>query len=67
MVTNASRKTKNSSDAELTPAATIDELKQFLADGPVMGIGSPRASLESNYMLRELVGADNFLQWHQRQ
>ncbi|MEL0027442.1 MAG: NADH-quinone oxidoreductase subunit NuoG, partial [Perlucidibaca sp.] len=26
----------------------------------VIGIGSPRASLEANYTLRELVGADNF-------
>jgi NADH-quinone oxidoreductase subunit G len=26
----------------------------------VIGIGSPRASLEANYALRELVGADNF-------
>jgi NADH-quinone oxidoreductase subunit G len=26
----------------------------------VLGIGSPRASLESNFALRELVGADNF-------
>ncbi|GGY61112.1 NADH-quinone oxidoreductase subunit NuoG [Marinobacter zhanjiangensis] len=26
----------------------------------VIGIGSPRASLESNHQLRELVGADNF-------
>ena len=28
--------------------------------GRVVGIGSPRASLESNYALRELVGADRF-------
>ncbi len=26
----------------------------------ILGIGSPRASLESNHQLRELVGADNF-------
>lgn len=26
----------------------------------IVGIGSPRASLEANYALRELVGADNF-------
>ncbi len=26
----------------------------------MIGIGSPRASLESNYALRELVGDDNF-------
>jgi NADH-quinone oxidoreductase subunit G len=34
------------------------------AGGPVrmIGIGSPRASLESNYALRTLVGAENFYQ-----
>ncbi len=26
----------------------------------MIGIGSPRASIESNFALRELVGADNF-------
>ncbi len=30
----------------------------------VVGIGSPRASLESNYALRALVGADNFFDGH---
>jgi NADH-quinone oxidoreductase subunit G len=29
-------------------------------DGRVVGIGSPRASLESNFALRTLVGAENF-------
>ncbi|HWK54114.1 MAG TPA: NADH-quinone oxidoreductase subunit NuoG [Hyphomicrobiales bacterium] len=34
---------------------------QLLAlGGKAIGIGSPRASLESNFALRELVGADNF-------
>jgi len=28
--------------------------------GQVVGIGSPRASIESNFALRELVGSDNF-------
>jgi hypothetical protein len=28
--------------------------------GPVIGIGSPRASLESNFALRRLVGPENF-------
>ena len=31
-----------------------------LASGSVIGIGSPRASLESNFTLRALVGADRF-------
>ncbi|MDR3416112.1 MAG: NADH-quinone oxidoreductase subunit NuoG [Nevskia sp.] len=30
----------------------------------VIGIGSPRASLEANYALRKLVGADNFFDGH---
>jgi NADH-quinone oxidoreductase subunit G len=30
----------------------------------VIGIGSPRATLESNYALRRLVGADNFFDGH---
>ncbi|MYD79813.1 MAG: NADH-quinone oxidoreductase subunit NuoG [Gammaproteobacteria bacterium] len=29
-------------------------------DGKTIGIGSPRASLESNFALRELVGSENF-------
>jgi len=34
---------------------------QWLGDpGKVIGIGSPRASLESNFALRELVGAERF-------
>ncbi|MDM4771353.1 NADH-quinone oxidoreductase subunit NuoG [Solimonas sp. SE-A11] len=34
--------------------------QQLKAGKPVLGIGSPRASIESNYALRELVGAANF-------
>lgn len=42
-------------------ADTLDFIRQQLQAGkPVLGIGSPRASLESNYALRELVGAANF-------
>jgi NADH-quinone oxidoreductase subunit G len=43
--------------------AKNDALKQaaaLLQSNNVMGIGSPRASLESNYLLRRLVGAENF-------
>lgn len=35
-------------------------LAELLTDGSVVGIGSPRASLESNAALSSLVGADNF-------
>ncbi|MGL4206157.1 MAG: molybdopterin-dependent oxidoreductase, partial [Aeromonadaceae bacterium] len=44
---------------------TLNEALNRVADelrgaGQVIGIGSPRASLESNFALRELVGAENF-------
>ena len=46
------------------PAAGALALPRIAAllsgDTRVIGIGSPRASLESNYALRELVGPDNF-------
>lgn len=36
-------------------------LKELIATKPKMiGLGSPRASLESNFMLKQLVGAENF-------
>jgi NADH-quinone oxidoreductase subunit G len=39
----------------------VDHLKGLLAGGSkAIGIGSPRASLESNFALRELVGPDCF-------
>jgi len=39
----------------------LDAIKAMLnPDGKVIGIGSPRASLESNFMLRRLVGGENF-------
>jgi len=36
------------------------KLVDLIAQGKVMGIGSPRASLESNFLLRELVGAHHY-------
>ncbi|MBA1245348.1 NADH-quinone oxidoreductase subunit NuoG [Pseudomonas japonica] len=38
--------------------AALDKAAQLLSGRTIVGIGSPRASLESNYALRELVGAD---------
>jgi NADH-quinone oxidoreductase subunit G len=35
-------------------------LAAVLRDGDVVGIGSPRASVEANFALREIVGAANF-------
>jgi NADH-quinone oxidoreductase subunit G len=41
-------------------AALADYLKSNIQPGKIIGIGSPRASLESNFALRELVGKENF-------
>ncbi len=41
-------------------AALQAAAKALGEDGKTIGIGSPRASLESNFALRELVGAANF-------
>jgi NADH-quinone oxidoreductase subunit G len=40
--------------------AALDKAAALLSGKNVIGIGSPRASLESNYALRELVGANNY-------
>jgi len=46
-----------------TGAQAFTQLHSSLAAGArVIGIGSPRASLESNFALRELVGVDAFVQ-----
>ncbi len=51
-------------DGKLQPiskARALEALAGLLADPKkVIGIGSPRASLEANYALRALVGADRF-------
>jgi len=42
-------------------ALALPRIAALISGGArVIGIGSPRASLESNYALRELVGPDNF-------
>ena len=39
----------------------LEEVAKWCAEGSrVVGIGSPRASLESNFLLREIVGTENF-------
>jgi NADH-quinone oxidoreductase subunit G len=43
--------------------SAVEKLKEILADiSNVIGIGSPRASLEANFALRSLVGPENFFQ-----
>lgn len=45
----------------LSVDAALDRGSHLLREAKrVIGIGSPRASLESNYQLRQMVGADNF-------
>jgi len=38
----------------------VDHLKSLVGGGKTIGIGSPRASLESNFALRTLVGPEQF-------
>src|SRR5690606_21047296 len=40
--------------------ATVEEALAAIQGGHVLGIGSPRASLETNHALRALVGAEHF-------
>jgi NADH-quinone oxidoreductase subunit G len=42
------------------PGDAVQTLSSILKAGHMVGIGSPRASLENNFALRELVGSDNF-------
>jgi NADH-quinone oxidoreductase subunit G len=40
----------------------MDHLKQIITHQHLIGIGSPRASMESNFALMQLVGKENFYQ-----
>ncbi len=54
---------RGSRDEYLSPVTKESAMKEFariLSSGRTIGIGSPRASLESNFALRTLVGPDNF-------
>jgi NADH-quinone oxidoreductase subunit G len=44
----------------VSPEAARDYLREVAAGGRAVGIGSPRASLESNFALRALVGPERF-------
>ncbi|MGF6209533.1 NADH-quinone oxidoreductase subunit NuoG [Pseudomonas frederiksbergensis] len=46
--------------AKLTLDEALDKAADLLRGRNIVGIGSPRASLESNFALRELVGAEHF-------
>ncbi|MDH3711653.1 MAG: NADH-quinone oxidoreductase subunit NuoG, partial [Cyclobacteriaceae bacterium] len=45
---------------QLNQEDSLEKVTNLVSQGKIMGIGSPRASLESNYALRTLVGKENF-------
>ena len=47
-------------NVKLSLDAALDKAAELLRGRNIVGIGSPRASLESNFALRELVGAEHF-------
>jgi len=52
---------RDKNKASITKAEAVQHLASLVLRGSkVIGIGSPRASLESNFVLRTLVGADRF-------
>jgi len=54
-------KKQDSAFAKLTKEKAISEIRDIIATGKkITGIGSPKASLESNFLLMQLVGAANF-------
>lgn len=55
-----SKNTDNSSQPLSTEDALHDVKDSIFSKKNIIGIGSPRASLESNFMLKELVGENNF-------
>lgn len=44
----------------VVPEKAVAEIAKALAEGKVIGIGSPRASLQSNFALKAFVGEDHF-------
>ena len=55
------RLARDNNPISITKAEAIERLAHLVADGcKAIGIGSPRASLESNFLLRMLVGPERF-------
>lgn len=51
----------NSGSSPITKEEAVQGIREITdGDKKLIGIGSPKASLESNYLLRQWVGADNF-------
>ncbi|NKB99566.1 MAG: NADH-quinone oxidoreductase subunit NuoG [Pseudomonadales bacterium] len=42
------------------PDIAVQQISELISSGSVIGIGSPRASLEDNFALQRLVGKENF-------
>jgi NADH-quinone oxidoreductase subunit G len=51
---------KHDEGAGANGLTVMQHLRNRIKPGKTIGIGSPRASLESNFMLKELVGPDHF-------
>jgi NADH-quinone oxidoreductase subunit G len=51
---------QNGTFEEISKEAVLDQVERAIRDKKVIGIGSSRASLESNYALQKLVGKGNF-------
>jgi len=54
------RNRQNGNLQETNKDSISASLKEIISKKKVIGVGSPRASLESNYALMKLVGAENF-------
>lgn len=53
---------RHQTNEAVSEAELRSHLRTLLTHSNTIGIGSPRASLESNFVLRQLVGAENFYQ-----
>lgn len=51
---------KDGTLSPMTKQAALQRVAEMIGTGKAIGIGSPRASLEANFALRTLVGADRF-------
>jgi NADH-quinone oxidoreductase subunit G len=56
----AARARQDAKPVEIPKADALDRFSTFAAAGKMIGIGSPRASLEANFALRSLVGPEHF-------
>ncbi len=54
------RPTRKASARASRKEEALEKTASMLSSGRVIGIGSPRASLEGNYALRKIVGVENF-------